>query len=219
MKRGIIKENEHEQPAGFKFDAFIIYSTKDGDWVKKKLLATLEKKHNIKCCIYYRDFLPGLSLRENMVQSIYNSRKTIAVVSKRFLRSKYCNQELSIAVHRLVEREDDSVIVIKLDDVEDSKLPIDLQSRSYIDFTKANEKKAWEYKLVQMFEENPAAPHQAVAANNLGNQASSAIPERGQQHPFDAVVTSGNKKERQGARHGASGDQQDSLRKYGGMRN
>ena len=109
--------------SGFKFDAFIIYSTKDGDWVKKKLLATLEKKHNIKCCIYYRDFLPGLSLRENMVQSIYNSRKTIAVVSKRFLRSKYCNQELSIAVHRLVEREDDSVIVIKLDDVEDSKLP------------------------------------------------------------------------------------------------
>ena len=40
------------------------------------------------------------------------------------------------------------------------------------------------------FTENPAAPHQAVAANNLGNQASSAIPERGQQHPFDAVVTS-----------------------------
>ena len=87
-----------------------------------------------------------------MVQSIYNSRKTIAVVSKRFLRSKYCNQELSIAVHRLVEREDDSVIVIKLDDVEDSKLPIELQSRSYIDFTKANEKKEWEYKLVHMFE-------------------------------------------------------------------
>ncbi|XP_015749860.1 PREDICTED: uncharacterized protein LOC107329706 isoform X4 [Acropora digitifera] len=64
-------------------------------------------------------------------------------------------------------------------------------------------------------QENPAAPHQAVAANNLGNQASSAIPERGQQHPFDAVVTSGNENERQGARHGASGDQQDSLREYG----
>lgn len=137
--------------SGFKFDAFIIYSTKDADWVKKKLLATLEKKHNIKCCIYYRDFLPGLSLRENMVQSIYNSRKTIAVVSKRFLRSKYCNQELSIAVHRLVEREDDSVIVIKLDDVEDSKLPIELQFRSYIDFTKATDRETWECKLVHSF--------------------------------------------------------------------
>ena len=88
-----------------------------------------------------------------------------------------------------------------------------------------------------------------MAANNLGNQASRAIPERGQQHAFDAVVTSGNENGksrrrivsecftvyyftvilllrvscflagRQGARHGASRDQQDSLREYGGMRN
>ena len=89
-----------------------------------------------------------------------------------------------------------------------------------------------------------------MAANNLGNQASTAIPERGEQQPFDAVGTSGNEtgKSRrrmvsecftvyyftailllrvscfflegtQGARHGTSGDQQDSLREYGGMRN
>ncbi|XP_044165833.1 toll-like receptor 1 [Acropora millepora] len=136
---------------GFKFDAFIIYSTTDEKWVKKKLLATLEKKHNIKCCIHYRDFLPGVPFVENMAQSVYNSRKTIAVVSKSFLSSNYCNHELNIALHRLVERGDDSVIVIKLDDVEDSKLPIELQFRSYIDFTKANDKKAWEYKLVHSF--------------------------------------------------------------------
>ncbi|XP_074633332.1 uncharacterized protein LOC141892077 isoform X2 [Acropora palmata] len=136
---------------GFKFDAFIIYSTTDEKWVKKKLLATLEKKHNIKCCIHYRDFLPGVPFVDNMAQSVYNSRKTIAVVSKSFLSSKYCNHELNIALHRLLERGDDSVIVIKLDDVEDSKLPIELQFRSYIDFTKANDKKAWEYKLVHSF--------------------------------------------------------------------
>ena len=88
-----------------------------------------------------------------------------------------------------------------------------------------------------------------MAANNLDNQASSAIPERGQQHSFNAVGTSGNENGksrrrmvsecftvyyftvilllkascflvgRQGARYGASGDQQDSLREYGGMRN
>ena len=48
------------------------------------------------------------------------------------------------------------------------------------------------------FTENSEAPHQAVTANNLGNQASSAIPESRQQHPFDAVVTScsGNGKSR-----------------------
>ena len=137
--------------SGFKFDAFIIYSTTDEKWVKKKLLSTLEKKHNIKCCIHYRDFLPGVPFVENMAQSVYNSRKTIAVVSKSFLSSNYCNHELNIALHRLVERGDNSVIVIKLDDVEDRELPIELQCRSYIDFTKATDKKTWEYKLVHSF--------------------------------------------------------------------
>ena len=137
--------------SGFNFDAFIIYSTTDETWVEKKLLPILEEKHNIKCCIHYRDFLPGVPFLENMAQSVYNSRKTIAVVSKSFLSSKYCNHELKMALHRLVERDDNSVIVIKLDDVEDSDLPIELQFRSYIDFTKATDKKTWEYKLVNSF--------------------------------------------------------------------
>ncbi|XP_067016057.1 uncharacterized protein [Acropora muricata] len=145
------KEDVALSDSGFKFDAFIIYSTTDETWVKKKLLSILEKKHNIKCCIHYRDFLPGVPFVENMAQSVYNSRKTIAVVSKSFLSSNYCNHELNIALHRLVERGDNSVIVIKLDDVEDSKLPIELQFRSYIDFTKATDKKTWEYKLVNSF--------------------------------------------------------------------
>mgnify|MGYP002260060413 FL=1 len=95
--------------------------------------------------------MPGVPFVENMAQSVYNSRKTIAVVSKSFLSSNYCNHELNIALHRLVERGDNSVIVIKLDDVEVSDLPIELQFRSYIDFTKATDKKTWEYKLVKSF--------------------------------------------------------------------
>ena len=128
-----------------------MYSTTDEKWVKNKLLSTLETKHNIKCCIHYRDFPPGVPFVENMAESVYNSRKTIAVVSKSFLGSKYCNYELNFALHRLAERGDNSVIVIKLDDVGNSDLPIQLQSRSYIDFTKATDKKTWEYKLVRSF--------------------------------------------------------------------
>jgi len=118
---------------------------------EKQVVSTLEKKHNIKCCIHYRDFLPGVPVVENMAKSVYNSRKTIAVVSKSFLSSNYCNHELNIALHRLVERGDNSVIVFKLDDVEDSDLPIELQFRSYIDFTKATDRETWECKLVHSF--------------------------------------------------------------------
>ena len=45
------------------------------------------------------------------------------------------------------------------------------------------------------FTETPTAPHQAVAANNLGHQGVSAIPETPeteQQHILDNVVTSGS---------------------------
>ena len=95
------------------------------------------------------------------------------------------------------------------------------------------------------FTENPVAAHQAVAANNLGNQVPSAIPETGQQHPLGDVVTSCSENSESRKRiiseclnvysftvilvmkvscflvgsqdvcHGASG----SLREYGGMRN
>ena len=45
------------------------------------------------------------------------------------------------------------------------------------------------------FTETPTAPHQAVAANNLGHQGVSAIPqtpETKQQHILDDVVISGS---------------------------
>ncbi|XP_068689570.1 uncharacterized protein [Montipora foliosa] len=133
---------------GFKFDAFIIYSTVDQKWVTKKLLPTLESKHKIKCCIHYRDFVPGVPFTQNMADSVYNSKKTVAVVSKSFLNSNFCSHELSIALHRLAERGDNSVVVIKLDDVKNSQLPKELRFRSYIDFTKSTDKRTWEFKLV-----------------------------------------------------------------------
>ena len=117
-------------------------------WVTDELLPTLESKHNIKCCIHYRDFVPGVPFTKNMADCVYNSRKTVAVVSKSFLASNFCSQEMSIALHRLAERGDDSVVVVKLDDVKNSQLPKELRFRSYIDFTKSTDKRTWEHKLV-----------------------------------------------------------------------
>ena len=84
-----------------------------------------------------------------MAESVYKSRKTIAVVSHSFFKSKYCNHEMEIALGRLVERGDNSVIVIKLDDVDRRKLPKALKERSYIDYFKSNDKETWAKQLVQ----------------------------------------------------------------------
>ena len=131
----------------------------DQKWVTQKLLPTLESKHKIKCCIHYRDFVPGIPFTQNMADSVYNSKKTVAVVSKSFLTSNFCSHELSIALHRLAERGDDSVVVVKLDDVKNSQLPKELRFRSYIDFTKSTDKKSWEYKLVNCLKSGTSSSH------------------------------------------------------------
>jgi len=136
------------KPLHFKYDAFIIYSSKDEEWVKETLLPTLEEKNGLKCCIHYRDFVPGVVYRQNMVDSVYNSRKTIAVLSSNFFNSGHCESEFEYALRRLITRKDDSLIVIKLDDIDTNKLPLELKQRSYIDCPKSVEKESWEKKLV-----------------------------------------------------------------------
>jgi len=135
--------------AEFQFDAFIIYSTRDEDWIKKTLLPTLEDKHGLKCCVHFRDFIAGVPFRNNMVDSVYKSRKTVAVVSRSFFDSKYCGSELDFAFHRRLEKRDNSLVVIKLDDK--NKLPKALQKRSYIDYLNSKEKQTWERNLVKCF--------------------------------------------------------------------
>lgn len=132
----------------FEYDAFVIFSSQDSDWVVNTLIPTLEKKHGLKCCIHYRNFTPGVLFRDNVVDSVYKCRKTLAIVSTHFFDSNYCGSELDFALHRLMEKRDDSLVVIKLDEVDKRKLPMELQERSYIDYSKSVEKKAWEKKLV-----------------------------------------------------------------------
>ena len=83
-----------------------------------------------------------------MADSVYTSRKTIAVVSHNFFKSQYCHHEMDMALGRLVKTGDNSVIVIKLDDVDGKKLPKALKERSYIDYYKLNDKEAWEKQLI-----------------------------------------------------------------------
>ena len=86
-----------------------------------------------------------------MVDSVYKSRKTVAVVSQSFFDSKYCGSELDFALHRRLKKRDNSLVVIKLDDVDKNKLPKALQKRSYIDYLNSKEKQTWERNLVKCF--------------------------------------------------------------------
>ncbi|KAM7437741.1 hypothetical protein ABFA07_012699 [Porites harrisoni] len=145
---------EHEQDVDY--DAFIIYSSADEKWVNKILCPILEEKHGLRCCVHHRDFVVGKPFRENMADSVYKSRKIIAVVSRNFFKSKYCSQEMDMALGRSLDRGDDSVIVIKYEDgVDTRKLPKALRQRSYIDYPKLIEKEMWERRLVDCLKHVP----------------------------------------------------------------
>lgn len=69
-------------------------------------------------------------------------------MSKNFFKTNYCGSEMEYALHRLMERRDDSVVVIKLDDVDRAKLAKELQKSSYIGYLKNVERDLWERTLV-----------------------------------------------------------------------
>ena len=55
---------------------------------------------------------------------------------------------MDMALGRLAKTGDNSVIVIKVDDVDGKKLPKALKERSYIDYYGLNEKETWEKQLM-----------------------------------------------------------------------
>ncbi|XP_078348380.1 toll-like receptor 1 [Oculina patagonica] len=136
-------------PPEFKYHAFIIYNKGDSLWVNKELLPFLEEEHNIKCCIHYRDFLPGVPFTESMAESVGKSYKIIAVFSSNFLQSNYCDYELNLAQYRLLNRRDHSLIIIRIDKTDPSNLPRELRKRSFIDYADAMERPFWKAKLLK----------------------------------------------------------------------
>ena len=117
--------------------------------MKEKLLPLLEERHHLKCCVHYRDFVPGKPFTESMAESVYNSYKIIAVLSSSFLKSNYCSYELNIAKYRLLNRKDDCLIMIRIDKEDCRKLPRALRKRTFIDYSNSIERPLWENKLLR----------------------------------------------------------------------
>ncbi|XP_020605769.1 toll-like receptor 2 [Orbicella faveolata] len=139
-------------PSGFDYHALIIFSSKDSEWVKKKLLRPLEEQHHFKCCIHYRDFDPGSIFLETMAESVQKSFKIIAVYSKDFQESNYCQHELHLAEYRQVTQGDDCLVIIRIDEAELDNLPPGLRGRSVIDYSKTVERPFWMNRLLQFLQ-------------------------------------------------------------------
>lgn len=111
------KQRTQQQQFGFQYDAFISYNVHDEPWVMEELLPNLEGKQGWRLCLHHRDFQPGKSITDNIVDGIYNSRKTICVITHNYLRSNWCTQEIQVARFRLFDERKDVLILIFLEDI------------------------------------------------------------------------------------------------------
>ena len=85
-----------------------------------------------------------------MADSVYNSRKVLAVISENYLASKFCRQELDMALYRSVSvAANPSLLLIRVDDVDKKKLPKSLQKQTFLDYTSAMERNKWEERLLK----------------------------------------------------------------------
>ncbi|XP_063172261.1 toll-like receptor 4 [Candoia aspera] len=106
------------------YDAFVIFSSKDQEWVKQELQEPLEEEvPYFRLCLFYRDFIPGVSIITNIIkEGFQTSRKVIAVVSNHFLESRWCNFELEVAQSWQLVESKASLILVVLEGVDKTVL-------------------------------------------------------------------------------------------------
>ncbi|NWH62821.1 TLR5 protein, partial [Geococcyx californianus] len=88
----------------YRYDAYLCYSKNDFEWVQNSLLKHLDSQYFDKnpfiLCFEERDFLPGEEHINNIRDAIWNSRKTICIVTRQFLKDGWCVEAFNFAQSR-----------------------------------------------------------------------------------------------------------------------
>ncbi|XP_078600845.1 toll-like receptor 2 type-2 [Branchiostoma floridae x Branchiostoma japonicum] len=102
----------------YEYDVFVSYNNEDIRWVQQELIPHLEEvEPHYRLCIGDRDFLAGRDITTNIVEAIQGSRKTLCLLTQRFVRSGWCTLEFKIAQHRLFEEGKDVLVLVLLEDI------------------------------------------------------------------------------------------------------
>ncbi|XP_045162800.2 toll-like receptor 2 [Mercenaria mercenaria] len=113
------------------YDIFIPHSCED-DHIIDTISNRLER-HNppYKICIGERNFEPGRTISENILDAIESSHTTLLIVSNNFLRSAWCNMEFREAHMRFLRDRNINMVLIILEDLDETLLYREL--RLYLD--------------------------------------------------------------------------------------
>ncbi|XP_035532612.1 toll-like receptor 7 [Morone saxatilis] len=118
------------------YDAFVIYDKDDPavtEWVMKEMCVHLEDRgdRHLTLCLEERDWIPGCPLIDNLSQSIHKSKRTVFILTNRYIKSGNFKTAFYMAHQRLMDEKNDVIILICLEKVPCDSKYLKLRKRLY----------------------------------------------------------------------------------------
>ncbi|XP_071441612.1 toll-like receptor 2 [Hetaerina americana] len=175
---GLMNGGKSTVANAYNYDVFVSYSDHDRQWVLNKLLPKLEMKNDIgddskqcgpafKVCLHERDFQVGSSILENIMSCMDNSRMILLVVSSTFIRSQWCQFEMDLAQHRLLETRRDDLLLVLLEEIPRDKRPKTLHylmaTKTYLVWNEEMNDLFWK-RLRHAIKSNPSEKEKSISS-------------------------------------------------------
>lgn len=108
------------------WDAFISYKCdeKDEAFVLKQLYSKLEVEMGFRLCLHFRDFIPGDTISNNIIRAVQGSRRTIILLTPRYVQSEFTKFEYQMAQTEMLKRRH-RIIPLVLEDISSVKESLD----------------------------------------------------------------------------------------------
>ena len=109
-----------------RYDAYVIYHNQDEDWVDEQLVANIEEDHEepFRLCLKNRDIRAGRLIFNELSLHIRRSRKTLVILTPRFVDDNWCYFQLNMAHHRVLEENHNVLIFIMLEEIPNNRLTL-----------------------------------------------------------------------------------------------
>ena len=125
----------------FAFDLFVSHNSSDTLWVKDVLIPELEinTQPPFKLCVYSRNWIAGRYIDDCIIESLTRSRKTLLLVTNAFARSEWCQYEMAMAQHQLIQNDKDNLVLAVMEELLSEnvspKLRLLLKRKVYLQWT------------------------------------------------------------------------------------
>ena len=117
--------NEYGIP---RFDGYVAYHGQDEDWVAENLVKNIEEGDEpFKLCLPERDIPAGGLKIPAFSMCIQRSRKTLVILTPRFVEDNWCYFQLSMAHQRMLEEGRNTLIIILLEDIPNERMTLILR--------------------------------------------------------------------------------------------